>query len=231
MWELDCEAEHQRIDAFELWCWEKLLRVPWTARRSHQSIIKEISPECSLEGLMLKLKLQYFGHLIWIVDSLEKTQMLGRIGGRQRRRWQSMRSWDDITNSMDMGLGRQTGRPGMLRSWSHRVRHDWPIELNWTEWSSGFPAFFKSKFGNKELVIWVRSGSCFCWLYRASPSLAAKNITNLINIINLVMSMCRVFSCAFGKGCLLWPVCSLDKTLSAFSLLHSVSQGQICLLL
>ena len=99
------KAECRRIDAFELWCWWRLLRVPWTARRSNQSILKEISPECSLEGLMLKLKLQYFGHLMRSVDSLEKTLMLGRIGGRRRRGWQSMRWLDGITDSMGMGLG------------------------------------------------------------------------------------------------------------------------------
>ena len=98
------KAEHQRIDAFELWCWRKLLRVPWTGRRSHQSILKEISPACSLEGMMLKLKLQYFGHLMQRVDSLEKTLMLGGSGGR-RRGWQRMRWLDGIIDSMDMGLG------------------------------------------------------------------------------------------------------------------------------
>ena len=93
------KAEHQRIDAFELWCWRRLLRVPWTARRSNQAILKEISPECSLEGLMLKLKLQYFGHLMQRTDSLEKTLMLGKIEGRRRRGRQRMRWLDDITNS------------------------------------------------------------------------------------------------------------------------------------
>ena len=96
------KAEHQRIDAFELWCWRRLLRVPWTARRSNQSILKEISPGCSLEGLMLKLKLQYFGHLMGRVDSLEKTLMLGGIGGRRRRGPQRMRWLDGITDSMDV---------------------------------------------------------------------------------------------------------------------------------
>ena len=97
-------AEHRRIDAFELWCWRKLLRVPWTVRRSNQSILKEISPGCSLEGLMLKLKLQYFGHLMWRVDSLENTLMLGKIEGRRRRGWQRMRWLNGVTNSMDMSV-------------------------------------------------------------------------------------------------------------------------------
>src|SRR5574338_250367 len=99
------KAECQRLDAFELWCWRRLLRVPWTARRSNQSILKEIGPGISLEGMMLKLKLQYFGHLIRRVDSLEKTLMLGRIGGRGRRGRQRMRWLDGITDSMDVSLG------------------------------------------------------------------------------------------------------------------------------
>ena len=99
------KAERQRIDAFELWCWRRLLRVPWTARRAKQSILKEISPGCSLEGMMLKLKSQYFGHLICRTDSLEKTLMLGKIEGRGRRGQQRMRLLDGITDSMDMGLG------------------------------------------------------------------------------------------------------------------------------
>ena len=100
------KAEHWRIDAFELWCWRRLLRVPCTARRSNQSILKEISPGCSLEGLMLKLKLQYFGHLMQRADSFEKTLMLGKVEGRRRRGRQRMRWLDGITDSMDMGLGR-----------------------------------------------------------------------------------------------------------------------------
>ena len=99
------KAEHQRIDAFELWCWRRLLRVPWTARRSNQSILKEVSSGCSLEGLMLKLKIQYFGHLVWRADSFEKTLMLGKIEGRRRRGQQRMRWLVDITDSMGIGLG------------------------------------------------------------------------------------------------------------------------------
>ena len=99
------KTECQRIDAFELWCWKRLLRVPWTARRSNQSILKEISPGCSLDGLMLKLKLQYFGHLMQRADSFEKTLMLGKIESRRRREGQRMRWLDGITDSMDMGLG------------------------------------------------------------------------------------------------------------------------------
>ena len=98
------KAECRRIDAFELWCWRRLFRVPWTAKRSNQSILKETSPECSLEGLMLRLKLQYFGHLMQRVDSLQKTLMLGGIGGRRRRRQQRMRWLDGITDSMDVSL-------------------------------------------------------------------------------------------------------------------------------
>ena len=99
------KAKHRRIDAFKLWCWRRLLRVPWTARRSNQSILKESSPGCSLEGLMLKLKLQYFGHLMRRADSFEKTLMLGKIEGRRRRGLQRMRWLDGITNTMDIGLG------------------------------------------------------------------------------------------------------------------------------
>ena len=110
------KAEHRRIDTFELWCWRRLLRVPWTARRSNQSILKEIGPGISLEGLMLKLKLQYFGHLMLRVDSFEKTLMLGKIEGRRRRGRQRMRWLDGITDSMDMGLIPGLGRSHMPRS-------------------------------------------------------------------------------------------------------------------
>ena len=128
------KAECQRIDAFELWCWRRLSRVPWTARGSNQSVLKEINTEYSLEGLMLKLKLQYFGHLMQRADSLEKTLMLGKSGGRRRQGRQRMRWLDGITGSMDMSLigpGRwwRTGKPGMLQSMgSQRVGHGWETE-------------------------------------------------------------------------------------------------------
>ena len=145
------KAEHQRIDAFELWCWRRPLRVPWTARRSNQSILKEISPGCSMEGLMLKLKLQYFGHLMRRADSFEKTLMLGGIGGRRKR---DDRGWDGWMASLtqwtwvwvNSGSWWWTVRPGML--WfmgSQRVRHDWVTELN----------IYEDHVFFKDLIFWT----------------------------------------------------------------------------
>ena len=179
------KAEHRRIDAFELWCWRRLLRVPWTVRRSNQSILKEISPGCSLEGMVLKLKLQYCGYLMRRVDSLEKTLMLGWIGGRRRRGWQRMRWLDGITDLIDMGLGRLwelvTDREA-LHAAIHGVARSRTRLSNWTKLKTTHvypevaldrPSCLSSlrEASLREALRRVgcrkeRQGCCFCTLWR-----------------------------------------------------------------
>ena len=198
MWELDIKkAECQRIDTFSLWCWRRLLRVPWTAKRSNQWVLKDISPEYSLKGLMLRLKVQYHGHLMWRADLFEKTLMLGKIEGRRgggRRGWDGWIASPTQWTWVRVGFGTWcwTGRPGVMQLMGlQRLGHNWATELNWIE----------------VLHLWLQK-------YSQSD----------FGIDHLVMSMCRVFSCVVARGCLLCPWCSFGKTLLAFYLLHSVLQ-------
>ena len=197
------KAEWQKIDGFELWCWRRLLRVPWTARRSNQSILKEISPGCAVEGLMLKLKLQYFGHLIWRVDSLEKTLMLGGIGvrrrrGRQRVRWlEASPTWWTWVWVNSEGWW-WTGRPGMLQfTGSQRVGHDWATELNWTVYVYKITDWYFDGNYTKTIYHWGGLTFFLCWIFQS--------------VINICLPVCLFFLSAF-KPC----ACFVRFTLKDF---------------
>ena len=181
------KAEHQRIDAFEVWCWRRLLRVSWTARRSSQSILRQISLGCSLEGLMLKLKLQYFGHLMQTADSFEKTLMLGKIEGRRRRGWHRMRWLDSITHSVDMGLGelrdlvidREAWHAAVHGVTKSRTQLSHWTQLNWNDTLMILRQFFKMNLRNSpktELCSILRNDTCMR-MHRASPTVTTQKLS------------------------------------------------------
>ena len=189
------KAEHWRIGAFELWCWRRLLRVPWIVGRSNQSILKEISPGCSLEGLMLKLKLQYFGHLIQRVDSLEKTLMLGGIGGRRRRGWQRRRWLDGITDSMDMSLSKL-----------------WELMMDREAWRAAIHGVAKSRTRLSDWTelywnVYWRRLLRVPWTARSSTQSILKEINPEHSLEGLILKLKLQY---FGH--LMWGACWLEKT-------------------
>ena len=206
------KTEHQRIDAFELWGWRRLLRVPWTARRSNQSILKKISPGCSLVGLMLKLKLQYFGHLMRRADSFEKTLMLGGIGGRRRRGRQRMRRLDGITDTIDMGLGEHQELVRDREAW-HAAVHgvaksrtwlsDW-TELNW--WREVIDVFYTSFSLSVKCVWWY----LVYFLLKAVVRIKWDDAELLWKSQKLMHMKSNIVNATINRSipwCLNWPTC------------------------